>query len=173
MNKLLTLLLFFFLSLIIILFINITKDKETEHTIYSLPKSVTEEISNQLKNKGLKTIKTSYLINIWGTWCKSCKEEHDFLLKLSEKYTIIGINLKDKRENAEKWLSELGSPYYLNIIDPDGSISIDLGVVGAPETYLVTSNGKIIVKHSGVLTEKIWNDYENNFINNANDFFKH
>ena len=87
-----------------------------------------------------------YLINIWSSWCVPCKEEHPFLLNLSKekKLEIIGINYKDKQENAKKFLNKLGSPYKLIFLDPEGILSIEWGAYGVPETFLVYD--KMIIK---------------------------
>lgn len=98
-----------------------------------------------------------YLINVWATWCPTCKAEHAFLNELSEQgVKIIGINYKDEPTKARRWLSLLGDPYRLNILDAKGSLGIDLGVYGAPETYIVNSQGHIIHRHAGDVNQRNW-----------------
>jgi cytochrome c biogenesis protein CcmG/thiol:disulfide interchange protein DsbE len=98
-----------------------------------------------------------WLLNIWASWCVSCREEHPLLIELSRNGTIpiYGLNWKDKREDAIAWLNELGNPYVLSASDLDGRIAIDYGVYGAPETYLIDKNGVIRFKHIGPLTPEV------------------
>lgn len=99
------------------------------------------------------------LVNVWGTWCPSCYDEHPVLMKLAEGgVPIYGLNYKDERPKAIKWLAELGNPYRLNVVDAEGVLGLDLGVYGAPETYLLDQRGVIRYRHVGVITEAIWED---------------
>ena len=93
------------------------------------------------------------LINIWASWCMPCRDEHDYLLKLQKtnKINIVGINYRDKKSNAVKFLSDLENPYSEVLIDPDGTKSIELGAIGVPETYLVNKKKRIIKKYIGPL----------------------
>ena len=93
-----------------------------------------------------------YLINIWSSWCVPCRDEHSFLLRLRENVDIIGLNYKDKIVNAKKFLNEFNSPYKLILSDPDGTISIEWGAYGVPETFLIY-NKKIVKKYIGPLNE--------------------
>ena len=97
-----------------------------------------------------------YLINIWSSWCVPCREEHPILMKLKNKIKIYGINYKDKKTNATSFLNKLGNPFYFTGSDKDGSISIEIGAYGIPETYVVNSQGLIIFKHVGPLNKKIY-----------------
>ena len=97
-----------------------------------------------------------YLINIWSSWCVPCREEHPILMKLKDKIKIYGINYKDKKTNAASFLSKLGNPFYFTGSDNDGSVSIELGAYGIPETYVVNSQGLIIFRHVGPLNKKIY-----------------
>ena len=93
-----------------------------------------------------------YLINIWSSWCVPCRDEHSFLLRLRENVDIIGLNYKDKIVNAKKFLNEFNSPYKLIFSDPDGTIAIEWGAFGVPETFLIY-NKKIVKKYIGPLNE--------------------
>ena len=97
-----------------------------------------------------------YLINIWSSWCVPCREEHPILMKLKNKIKIYGINYKDKKTNATSFLNKLGNPFYFTGSDKDGSVSIEIGAYGIPETYVVNSQGLIIFKHVGPLNKKIY-----------------
>ena len=97
------------------------------------------------------------LLNIWATWCPTCRAEHEFLNTLKQQgVTIFGVNYKDERDKALQWLTTLGDPYRINIDDSAGQIGIDLGVYGAPETYLLDASGVIRYRHVGALDANIW-----------------
>lgn len=97
------------------------------------------------------------LVNVWATWCPTCKAEHTFLNQLAaEGVSIIGINYKDEEDKARQWLASYGNPYRFNISDPDGKLGLDLGVYGAPETFLIDSKGVIRGKHVGDLNARVW-----------------
>ena len=98
-----------------------------------------------------------YLINVWGSWCVSCRDEHPVLVELAKKGTlpIYGLNWKDRHEDAVAWLQRYGDPYVASGVDRDGKVAIDFGVYGAPETYLVDREGIIRFKQTGPLTWRI------------------
>lgn len=99
------------------------------------------------------------LINVWATWCPTCRAEHSFFNKLAEQGVVIhGVNYKDNSEAARRWLDELGNPYQLNVEDPQGSLGVNLGVYGAPETFLVDTAGVIHYKYIGAVDDRVWND---------------
>lgn len=92
-----------------------------------------------------------WLLNVWASWCVSCREEHPLLVQLSRSGSvpIYGLNWKDSRDDAMTWLKGLGNPYVLSVSDLEGRVAIDYGVYGAPETYLIDKNGVIRFKHIG------------------------
>ena len=97
------------------------------------------------------------LLNVWATWCVSCRVEHLYLQQLAAQgVPIYGVNYKDDDAAALRWLSELGDPYVANIVDRQGSLGLDLGVYGAPETYLVDAAGVIRYRHVGVVDARVW-----------------
>ena len=98
-----------------------------------------------------------WLLNVWGSWCAACREEHPVLLEIARSgaVPIYGLSWKDKREDALATLAELGDPYVLNASDFDGRVAIDYGITGAPETYLIDKNGIIRYKEVGQLTPEI------------------
>ncbi len=99
------------------------------------------------------------LFNVWATWCASCRVEHPFLTRLAETgVPIYGINYKDEDDEALRWLDELGDPYRVSVVDAEGSLGLDLGVYGAPETYVVDAAGVIRYRHVGVVDERVWSD---------------
>jgi len=97
------------------------------------------------------------LLNVWATWCVSCRREHETLVQLAKtgQVEIIGLNYKDDREAANRWLAQLGNPYVANAFDSDGRVGIDWGVYGAPETFIIDREGIIRHKHIGPLTDEI------------------
>ncbi|MCY3884246.1 MAG: DsbE family thiol:disulfide interchange protein [Gammaproteobacteria bacterium] len=100
------------------------------------------------------------LINIWASWCIACRSEHGLLQQIAERgdVSIVGVNYKDQRSDAVSWLFELGDPFAMNIFDSEGDLGVDLGVYGAPETFLVDAQGFIRYKRVGPLTDQIWQD---------------
>ena len=97
------------------------------------------------------------LFNVWATWCISCRVEHPYLQTLAEQgVAIYGINYKDDDDAAIQWLDTLGDPYIANIVDGQGSLGVDLGVYGAPETYFVDAQGVVRYRHVGVIDERLW-----------------
>nr|VFJ50154.1 MAG: cytochrome c biogenesis protein CcmG, thiol:disulfide interchange protein DsbE [Candidatus Kentron sp. DK] len=102
--------------------------------------------------------KSPALLNVWATWCVSCKQEHRFLMELAARggLPLYGLNYKDKSAAAIDWLDRYGDPYVANVSDPDGTLGIDLGVYGTPETFLVDASGIIVYKHVGPMTGAVW-----------------
>jgi cytochrome c biogenesis protein CcmG/thiol:disulfide interchange protein DsbE len=98
-----------------------------------------------------------WLLNVWASWCVSCRDEHPLLIKLSKQgvLPILGLNYKDKGDEAKRWLAQFGDPYQLSVVDADGRIGIDYGVYGVPETYLIDAQGVIRYKQVGALTPAI------------------
>lgn len=98
------------------------------------------------------------LFNVWATWCISCRVEHPYLEKLArdDKVPIYGVNYKDTDELALQWLEDMGDPYVVSVADREGTLGLDLGVYGAPETYFVDAHGIIRYRHVGVIDERVW-----------------
>ena len=108
---------------------------------------------------GTNTMAGDYsLVNVWVTWCVMCRAEHPFLLELAARKAIpiYGINWRDSRLEAIRWLDDLGDPYLASAYDEDGRVGIDWGVYGAPETFLLDPEGIVIYKHLGPLDAVIW-----------------
>ena len=102
-----------------------------------------------------------YLLNIWASWCIPCKDEHPYLMELkkTKKLKIVGLNYKDKVKSAKNFLNELNNPYNLILSDVDGTVAIEWGAYGVPETFLIY-NGKIIKKIIGPVNEKLFKEIE-------------
>lgn len=98
------------------------------------------------------------LLNVWATWCPTCKDEHEQLNKigLEEGIPIYGLNYKDDPQLARDWLQRYKDPYTKVIVDREGRLGLDLGVYGAPETYILDSSGVIRYRHVGEVNEKVW-----------------
>lgn len=98
------------------------------------------------------------LLNVWATWCVTCRVEHPYLVQLAkdEGLAIYGVSYKDDSDAARKWLQTLGNPYRFNIVDAEGKLGLDLGVYGAPESYLLDQNGVIRYKRVGVVNAEVW-----------------
>ena len=135
---------------------NIYKPKEVKNKNLEVFIS-TELFSNkQFNSKDIIEKNNFTLINIWSSWCAPCRSEHAILMNLSNKtnLNIIGLNYKDKKNNAIKFLDEMGNPFSKNLIDPNGIISISLGAYGVPESFLLNNKSRIIKKYIGPLTSE-------------------
>ena len=99
-----------------------------------------------------------YVLNVWGTWCAQCRVEHEALLAISQSHVvpIIGLDYMDQREKAQQWLEQLGNPYAAVPFDTDGRTAINWGVYGAPETFLVDGQGRVIYKFISPMTPEVW-----------------
>jgi len=100
------------------------------------------------------------LVNVWASWCVTCKAEHDMLMHIAKLNTVnmLGVNYKDTKKNGKFFLQRLGDPYDSIIFDKDGKLGLELGVYATPETFLVDRDGVIRYKRVGQLTPSIWRD---------------
>ena len=116
----------------------------------------------QLQDPG-KTLGTEdlrgkvWILNVWASWCVACLDEHPVLVEFSRQNALplYGLNYKDKRDDALKWLGAHGNPYTLSMEDSDGRVGIDYGVYGVPETYVIDRDGVIRYKRIGPVTAQI------------------
>jgi cytochrome c biogenesis protein CcmG, thiol:disulfide interchange protein DsbE len=97
-----------------------------------------------------------FLLNVWASWCATCRIEHPLIeaLASSGALKVVGLNYRDDEADALRWLERFGNPYALNLADPSGRTSIDFGVYAAPESFLVDATGQIIYKHIGALSQE-------------------
>lgn len=97
-----------------------------------------------------------WLLNVWASWCFSCREEHPVLNQLAQRHVvpIVGLNYKDEPGAARQWLGQLGNPYNVSIMDQEGRTGIDYGVYGVPETFVIDKQGMIRYKHTGPVSSK-------------------
>ena len=106
------------------------------------------EIDEMISSDEIFKSNKFYLLNIWSSWCLPCRQEHIFLNNLSGQIEIIGLNYKDTKKNAMKFLKDFNDPYTLNLLDLDGIIAIEWGAYGVPETFLIYDK-KILKKFIG------------------------
>ena len=106
--------------------------------------------STQLRNQVV-------LLNVWASWCAACVDEQVFMMQLArEGVPIYGLNYKDKAEDALQWLAQWGNPYKMIVQDREGKTAIDLGVYGAPETFVIDKKGIIRFRHVGIMNQESW-----------------
>ncbi len=100
-----------------------------------------------------------WILNVWASWCVACREEHPVLVELAKSQVapVVGLDYKDKREDALAMLARQGNPYLLSAYDANGRVGIDYGVYGVPETYVIDRTGVIRFKHIGPITSQILN----------------
>ena len=120
---------------------------------FSLPALLSDEVATEKLFQGKVSI-----VNVWATWCPTCLYEHPFLVELARRgeVNVFGINYKDDAEKARRWLNEKGNPFAVNILDSEGKLGLDLGVTGAPETFVVDRQGIVHMRYQGGLDEAIW-----------------
>jgi cytochrome c biogenesis protein CcmG/thiol:disulfide interchange protein DsbE len=101
-----------------------------------------------------------WVLNVWASWCAPCREEHPLLVDYAKRPgapMLVGLNYKDQRDAATRWLANLGNPYVETLVDADGRIGIDYGVYGVPETFVIDKTGIVRFKHIGPLTPDVLN----------------
>ena len=103
---------------------------------------------------------TPVLVNVWATWCPTCKAEHAELMRIAREtdLRLVGIVYKDQPQLAMRWLNDYGNPYDLVLQDSDGALGVELGVYGAPETFLLDAEGTIVYKRVGDVNPRIWRE---------------
>lgn len=125
---------------------------------FELPVLIAPENPPGLVKANQEMLKGSVsLLNVWATWCTTCRQEHEFLNTLKAQGVLIyGINYKDNSDDAQRWLAELHNPYVYSVVDEDGRLGLNLGVFGAPETYVIDRQGVIRYKHIGDVNAQVW-----------------
>lgn len=148
-----------FLVLIVLLFINLSTHNKV------LPSPLIGKQIPAFEHQTLYSNKTltqddfrgePWLLNVFGSWCPSCQYEHPLVTALanSGRIKVVGLNWKDETEDAKRWLERWGNPYHQILVDYEGDTAINLGVYGAPETFLIDASGTIVYKLAGVLTQE-------------------
>ena len=124
-----------------------------------IDKPAPDFIMQQLHNSELEfasqdNLGKVWLLNVWASWCAPCRDEHPLLVQVANAgiVPVYGINYKDDRDTAIQWLRQLGDPYTVSVVDPEGRVGIDYGVYGVPETYVIDKQGIIRHKQIGPVT---------------------
>jgi cytochrome c biogenesis protein CcmG/thiol:disulfide interchange protein DsbE len=162
MNRLLFIPLALFIALVGFLFIGLRRDPhEIPSPLINKPAPAFQlpQLHEPTKTFSAQEMRGKvWLLNFWGTWCIACREEHPMLVEYAKSgvLPIYGVDYKDERAAGLRWLEEFGNPYALTAFDSDGRVSIDYGVYGAPESYLIDRNGVIRFKQIGPITEDVW-----------------
>jgi cytochrome c biogenesis protein CcmG, thiol:disulfide interchange protein DsbE len=171
MNKYLLIPLMLFLVLVVAIFVVMRRGSDPHEIPSPLINKQAPAFQLPQLTDPAKTISATdmrgkvYVLNFWGSWCIACREEHPLLVQYSKQKVvpIVGVDYKyanddsDERAAARQFLSELGNPYSQVIYDHDGTTSIDYGVYGAPESFLIDKSGVIRFKQIGPITEDVWN----------------
>ena len=151
-----------FAVLVGFLYFGLGRDKETLPSpligkpapVFELPRL--DDPSKLFSNRELAG--KPYVLNVWGSWCIGCRQEHGALLEIARRGEVpmIGMDWNDDRDQALQWLQRLGNPYVINAFDGEGRVAIDWGVYGAPETFLVGADGTVLKKQTGPITVEVW-----------------
>lgn len=152
-----------FLSLVLILGLGFTLDDPHRlpsvrvgepFPVFSLPDLLNPEL-----DRTEEEMRGPALVNVWATWCPTCYAEHEALKEIEQTgVKIFGINYSDDEDKARAFLKERGDPYVLNVVDASGRLAIDLGVYGAPETFVIDREGIIHYRHVGAVDARVWRD---------------
>lgn len=152
-----------FLAMVVILSSGLGKDP-TELDSKMIGKPVPEFALESLQDASLKLteadIQGPAMLNVFASWCPSCYVEHPYFMDFQSRdiIPIYGLNYRDERDDGLKFVNKLGNPYQAIIFDYNGRLGIELGVYGAPETFLIDENNRIIYRHVGVVNEKVWTE---------------
>ena len=161
MNLLLKLIVFIVPTIFLLLFFMILTNEDTypgaDYDQFKIPEFELKVLDNTMTVSN-DLLNGDYVLNVWASWCITCIIEHPYLTSLSKNgVPIIGLNYKDEQEDAIFWLKKYGNPYQTILHDYKGNLALDLGVTGAPETFLI-SDGKVIAHYQGEVNDQIWND---------------
>lgn len=156
----------FILFALLILFLWKGLDRDPHHLESALlnkplPHFVSDDLLNPQEKISEQSLKGKVsLLNVWATWCAACDDEHEFLMQLASQHNIpiYGLNYKDSPEAARQWLHERGNPFVRIISDPQGTLGINLGVYGAPETFILDAQGVVRFRYVGSITPKSWEE---------------
>lgn len=160
-SRLLPLLLFVLLGALLAVGLTLSEHK-TDLPSPLIDKQIPEFIlpllgQDDVKMSQADLIGEPFLLNVWASWCVTCRYEHPVIEELSAsgKLRVIGLNYRDDPQDAKRWLQRYGNPYTLNLADASGRVAIDFGVYAAPESFLIDASGRILFKQIGALTNEI------------------
>jgi len=152
-----------FIGMVVMFWIGLGKDPQKIPSalldkpapVFSLPQLHKSELAFTPEDMKGKV----WLLNVWASWCASCRSEHPLFMEIARKgeATLVGLNYKDQPGDAKTWLRQLGDPYVLSISDLAGNAGIDYGVYGVPESFLIDKQGVIRYKHVGPVSRQDWN----------------
>ena len=114
-------------------------------------------LENEINSEEIFMNNNFYILNIWASWCAPCRKEHQILMELSKNKSVklIGLNYRDNLKNAKKFIDELGNPYSQILIDENGTLAVEFGAYGVPETFIIDKNKRIIKKYTGPLNKSL------------------
>lgn len=151
-----------FAGLVVMLAIGLTRDPSRVSSPLvglSVPAFQAERVSSPDEKFDSAALRGEWsLLNVWASWCTTCLEEHELLMRLSQQLALYGINHRDTRDEAQNWLQVYGNPYRSSAFDEHGEVGIELGVYKVPETFLLDPDGVIRYKHIGALDEKAYRE---------------
>ena len=158
----------FFLAMLGLLLFGLNDERDPNHVPSAMTNRPLPEFERPDLFDSAATVSSTqlrggiFLVNFWGTWCAPCHYEHPYLVEIAARepeITFVGVNYTEEDpELARDFLEERGNPFKLNLVDVDGSLGLDFGVTGAPETFVVDSTGTIRYRHVGVIDNKVWAD---------------
>jgi len=162
MSRLLPLLAFIALALLLFVGVRMNSGKDNSAIPSPLlgkaaPELLLPELVLPESHLGIADLKgKAYVLNVWGSWCVSCRIEHPVITELAQSgIMVVGYNYKDSPEDAARWLARYGNPFALVVQDRDGQAALDWGIYGAPETFVIDAAGVVRFKHIGPLTPEI------------------
>ena len=162
-NKLNSIIIFIFLSFCFVVFYkglnnsNIYTPKINDEKNIPIFKAKDFNSNINIESEKIFEENTYYIVNIWASWCVPCRKEHPLLMELSKNQSVklIGLNYRDNLKNAKKFINKFGNPYSQILIDNDGTLSVEFGAYGVPETFLIDKDKNIIKKFVGPINKKI------------------
>ena len=160
MKKIIPLIIFIIIGIFLLLSLNSNPNKLPSPLVgKSIPEIFGKDFytNENVKLNNLMKNQMS-LLNVWASWCVTCRKEHQMIMNIASKENLrlIGINYKDQKNDGKKYLEIMGNPFDEVIFDPDGRIGLELGVYATPETFLINKEGLILYKHIGEITPEVW-----------------
>ena len=160
MKKLIPLFLFVVIAIILYFSLNATSSKLPSPLLGKMFPSIEAKDFYSDKSVLLTNLfnEKMSLVNVWASWCVTCRQEHQMIMKIANNkdLQLIGINYKDERADGERYLEMMGNPFDVIVFDPSGKIGLELGVYATPETFLVDQKGVILYKHIGAIDSQVW-----------------
>ncbi len=122
-----------------------------------LPDATATDLLEPTRQVALRSLRGKpFVLNVWASWCPNCRAEHPFLMRLAQKVDLHGLAYRDRPDAARDWLARSGNPFKSVLNDQQGSIALELGVYGTPETLLFSGDGVLLARYTGEMTDEIW-----------------